>query len=145
MEVEAFDAGYLAGIIAPVGTTAAVGETIAYIVPKKEQVHELKRALEKHAATGGEPISAEAAQAERRAESPASSATQEHSVSAAFDAAAAERTAQRAATEWMVPSVDQASGEQTVPGVSPEQLQHLLRHRLSAVAPAAANALADPK
>ncbi|KAL8454873.1 hypothetical protein Emag_001239 [Eimeria magna] len=146
MEVEAFDAGYLAGIRAPSGTSAAVGDTIAYIVPKKEQVQQLKLALEKHVATGGAPISKASAVAEKAQPQPSSpspaQAAAEHN---AEEAAEIERVAQAAAAEWISPSVDQASSSQQLPGASPQQLQQLLRYRLSSIAPAAAEALADPK
>lgn len=144
MEVEAFDAGYLAGIRTPNGATAAVGDTIAYIVPKKDQVSQVKEALEKHVATGGAPISALAAPP-TQSEPGTTSETQAATTAVTADATAAEEAAQAAAAEWISPSVDQASSEQRLPGVSPEQLQQLLRHRLSSVAPEAAEALADPK
>lgn len=145
MEVEAFDAGYLAGIRAPNGTSAAVGDTIAYIVPKREQVQQLKQALEKHLATGGAPISAAIARAEQPAEPSAPSQPQKAEAAAAADAEATEKAAQAAAAEWISPSVDQASCEQRLPGVTPQQLQQLLRHRLSSIAPEAAEALSDPR
>ncbi|KAL8453199.1 hypothetical protein Emed_001069 [Eimeria media] len=148
MEVEAFDAGYLAGIRAPNGTSAAVGDTIAYIVQKKEQVQELKSALEKHVATGGAPVSKDSAHAEKT-KPQTSSAPPVHAAAAqqhnAAEAAEIERAAQAAAAEWIAPSVDQASSAQQLPGVSPQQLQQLLRQRLSSIAPAAAEALADQK
>lgn len=144
MEVEAFDTGYLAGIRAPSGTSAAVGDTIAYIVPKKEQVQQLRQALEKYLATGGAPISAATARAEQ-AEPSVPPPPQKAEATAAADAETAEKAAQAAAAEWISPSVDQASCEQRLPGVSPQQLQQLLRYRLSSIAPEAAEALADPK
>ncbi|KAL8435207.1 hypothetical protein ACSSS7_002628 [Eimeria intestinalis] len=146
MEVEAFDAGYLAGIRAPNGTSAAVGDTIAYIVSKKEHVQELKQALEKHVATGGAPISKASAVAEKAQTQPSgpppAQAAAEHS---AAEAAEIEKVAQAAAAEWISPSVDQASSTQQLPGTTPQQLHQLLRHRLSSIAPAAADALADQK
>ncbi|KAL8275739.1 hypothetical protein Esti_000302 [Eimeria stiedai] len=146
MEVEAFDAGYLAGVRAPSGTSAAVGDTIAYIVPKKEQVQELKLALEKHLATGGAPISKASAQAERAQPQPSSQPpAQAAAEDNAAEAAEIEKVAQAAAAEWISPSVDQASSAQQLPGASPQQLQQLLRYRLSSIAPAAAEALADQK
>lgn len=144
MEVEAFDAGYLAGIRTPNGATAAVGDTIAYIVPKKDQVKQLKEALEKHVASGGAPISATAAPP-TQGEPSTTTATEAATKTEEADAAAAEEAAQAAAAQWISPSVDQASSEQRLPGLSPQQLQQLLRHRLSSVAPEAAKALADPK
>lgn len=149
MEVEAFDAGYLAGIRAPNGTTAAVGDTIAYIVPEKEQVDEVKQALEKHLATRGAPISAATAHAEQKPKSLPESPNQ-HSKATETEGALEgakdiEKAVQAAAAEWITPSVDQGSCEQRIPGVSAQQLQHLLRHRLLSVAPEAAAALADPK
>lgn len=150
MEVESFDAGYLAGICAPTGTSAAVGDTIAYIVPKKEQVEELKQALDKQSAGGGTSPSSTPASVEQKpvaasTPTPIQTTTTTAVATPTEDAAALEKVAETAAAEWISPSVDQASSEQRIPGVSPEQLQELLRHRLSSISPKAAEALADPK
>ncbi|KAL8439143.1 hypothetical protein Efla_000658 [Eimeria flavescens] len=148
MEVEAFDAGYLAGIRAPNGSSAAVGETIAYIVRKKEHVDQLRQALEQHVATGGAPVAGggpPAGESSHQEAVAAKTPAQAAPAALAAEDAASEQAAQDAAAEWIIPPVDQTSAEQQLPGASLQQLQQLLRQRLSAIAPEAAKALADEK
>lgn len=157
MEVEAFDAGFLAGIQAQQGESAAVGATIAYIVPQKDDVPRVRQVLALRATKGSAPLErppVAESQAEKQAAAAENSAadaaalthqTKGPRASGGGDGRAAEEAARVAAASWIAPSVDQTSSEQPLPGVSHEELQKALRHRLGKNAPAAAEALEDPQ
>ncbi|CBZ51367.1 pyruvate dehydrogenase E2 component, related [Neospora caninum Liverpool] len=152
MDVESFDEGYLAAITVAEGESAPVGQTVAIIVPSKDDIPKVQDALE--AAASASSLSthtAVAAAPSSTTPSPASSAASS-SVPVSPPKAASARgggrteafaTHDAALAGWTSPSVDQDVKDQLPAGLTGNDLQQEWMQRIQATLPTAFSVLKE--